>query len=164
MLNFGLEDLRIVSPKFSLDNEKILPLAAGADIVVRNTKVYESFEDSVKGAMEAGFTEPDPRIDLSGVDVQRKILILAREAGFKLEMSDVENIPFLPEKLMKGSVSEFLEALPSIENTMKGKLQDAQAQGKKLRYFATFENGKAKVGLEPLDANHPFCSLEGAII
>lgn len=121
-----------------------------------------TFEDSVKGAMDAGFTEPDPRIDLSGVDVQRKILILAREAGFKLEMSDVENVPFLPEELMKGSVSQFLEALPSIENTMKGKLQDAQAQGKKLRYFATFENGKAKVGLEPLDANHPFCSLEGS--
>ena len=121
-----------------------------------------TFEDSVKGAMDAGYTEPDPRIDLSGVDVQRKILILAREAGFKLEMSDVENVPFLPEQLMKGSVSQFLEALPSIENKMKGKLQDAQAQGKKLRYFATFENGKAKVGLEPLDSNHPFCSLEGS--
>ena len=121
-----------------------------------------NFEDSVKGAMAAGFTEPDPRIDLSGVDVQRKILILAREAGFKLEMSDVENVPFLPEELMKGSVSQFLESLPSIENTMQKKLQDAEAQGKKLRYFATFENGKAKVGLEPLDASHPFCSLEGS--
>ena len=121
-----------------------------------------TFEASVKGAMSAGFTEPDPRIDLSGVDVQRKILILAREAGFKLEMSDVENVPFLPEKLMKGSVSQFLEALPSIEGTMQKKLQDAESQGKKLRYFATFENGKAKVGLEPLDASHPFCSLEGS--
>ena len=121
-----------------------------------------TFEASVKGAMSAGFTEPDPRIDLSGVDVQRKILILAREAGFKLEMSDVENVPFLPEKLMKGSVSQFLEALPSIEGTMQKKLQDAESQGKKLRYFATFENGKAKVRLEPLDASHPFCSLEGS--
>jgi aspartokinase/homoserine dehydrogenase 1 len=121
-----------------------------------------TFEDSVKGAMAAGFTEPDPRIDLSGVDVQRKILILAREAGFKLEMSDVENVPFLPDKLMKGSVSQFLEALPSIEGIMQEKLKDAESQGKKLRYFATFENGKAKVGLEPLAASHPFCSLEGS--
>jgi len=121
-----------------------------------------SFEDSVKGAMDAGYTEPDPRIDLSGVDVQRKILILAREAGYELEMSDVENVPFLPKELMKGSVAQFLKALPSIEKAMQKKLQDAESQGKKLRYFATFENGKAKVSLEPLESSHPFCSLEGS--
>jgi aspartokinase/homoserine dehydrogenase 1 len=121
-----------------------------------------SFEDSVKGAMDAGYTEPDPRIDLSGVDVQRKILILAREAGYELEMSDVENVPFLPKAIMKGSVAQFLKALPSIEKAMQKKLQDAESQGKKLRYFATFENGKAKVALEPLESSHPFCSLEGS--
>ncbi|HIB78416.1 MAG TPA: bifunctional aspartate kinase/homoserine dehydrogenase I [Flavobacteriales bacterium] len=121
-----------------------------------------TFEDSVKGAMDAGFTEPDPRIDLSGVDVQRKILILAREAGYKLEMSDVENVPFLPQELMEGSVEDFLKALPSIEQSMQDKLAAATKEGKKLRYFATFENGKAKVALEPLDASHAFCSLEGS--
>ena len=125
------------------------------------------FVDAVKGAMDAGYTEPDPRIDLSGVDVQRKILILAREAGYTMDMSDVDNPGFLPQELMEGSVADFLEKLPTAESGMQKRLAEASAQGLKLRYVATFElndHGEptARVGLQSLPPDHVFCQLEGS--
>ncbi|HAY56187.1 MAG TPA: bifunctional aspartate kinase/homoserine dehydrogenase I, partial [Flavobacteriales bacterium] len=92
------------------------------------------FVDAVKGAMDAGFTEPDPRIDLSGVDVQRKILILAREAGYAMDMADVDNPGFLPQSLMDGSVKDFLDQLPTAEKGMQERLADASSKGLHLRY------------------------------
>ena len=117
--------------------------------------------------MDAGYTEPDPRIDLSGVDVQRKILILAREAGYAMEMEDVDNPGFLPAELMSGSVADFLERLPTAEAGMQERLAQAQSQDLHLRYVATFERtseGKtsARVGLQALPAEHAFCQLQGS--
>ena len=125
------------------------------------------FVDAVRGAMDAGYTEPDPRIDLSGVDVQRKILILAREAGYTMDMEDVDNPGFLPAELMSGSVADFLERLPTAEAGMQERLAEAQAQDLHLRYVATFErtsDGKptARVGLQALPAEHAFCQLQGS--
>ena len=125
------------------------------------------FVDAVQGAMDAGYTEPDPRIDLSGVDVQRKILILAREAGYTMEMSDVDNPGFLPPVLMEGSVQGFLEGLPTAEEGMQARLAEAAAKGLQLRYVATFERNAqgqptAQVGLQALPPEHPFCQLQGS--
>ena len=125
------------------------------------------FVESVKGAMDAGFTEPDPRIDLSGVDVQRKILILAREAGYTMEMADVENPGFLPPALMEGSVADFLDKLPTAEEGMQSRLAQAASEGLQLRYVATFElnaSGEptARVGLQALPPTHAFCQLQGS--
>ena len=125
------------------------------------------FVDAVQGAMDAGYTEPDPRIDLSGVDVQRKILILAREAGYTMEMSDVDNPGFLPPVLMEGSVQGFLEGLPTAEDGMQARLAEAAAKGLQLRYVATFERNAqgqptAQVGLQALPPEHPFCQLQGS--
>ena len=125
------------------------------------------FVDAVKGAMDAGFTEPDPRIDLSGVDVQRKILILAREAGYAMDMADVENPGFLPQSLMDGSVKDFLDQLPTAEKGMQERLADASSKGLHLRYVATFELDEsgmpaARVGLQALPAEHAFCQLQGS--
>ena len=125
------------------------------------------FVDAVQGAMDAGYTEPDPRIDLSGVDVQRKILILAREAGYTMEMSDVDNPGFLPPALMEGSVQGFLEGLPTAEEGMQARLAEAAAKGLQLRYVATFERNvqgqpTAQVGLQALPPEHPFCQLQGS--
>jgi len=125
------------------------------------------FVEAVQGAMDAGYTEPDPRIDLSGVDVQRKILILAREAGFAMEMADVDNPGFLPAELMEGSVQDFLDQLPTAEAGMQAKLAAAAAEGLQLRYVATFEldaSGKptARVGLQSLPPEHAFCQLQGS--
>ena len=125
------------------------------------------FVESVKGAMDAGFTEPDPRIDLSGVDVQRKILILAREAGYTMEMADVENPGFLPPALMEGSVADFLDKLPTAEEDMQSRLAQAASEGLQLRYVATFElsaSGEptARVGLQALPPTHAFCQLQGS--
>ncbi len=125
------------------------------------------FVDAVKGAMDAGFTEPDPRIDLSGVDVQRKILILAREAGYAMDMADVDNPGFLPQSLMDGSVEDFLDQLPTAEKGMQERLADASSKGLHLRYVATFELDEsgmptARVGLQALPAEHAFCQLQGS--
>ena len=125
------------------------------------------FVESVKGAMDAGFTEPDPRIDLSGVDVKRKILILAREAGYTMEMADVENPGFLPPALMEGSVADFLDKLPTAEEDMQTRLAQAASEGLQLRYVASFElsasgEPKARVGLQALPPTHAFCQLQGS--
>jgi aspartokinase/homoserine dehydrogenase 1 len=117
--------------------------------------------------MDAGYTEPDPRIDLSGVDVQRKILILAREAGYRMEMADVDNPGFLPAELMEGSVQDFLDQLPTAEEGMQVQLAEASAEGLQLRYVATFEvnaegQPTARVGLQRLPPTHQFCQLQGS--
>lgn len=121
-----------------------------------------TFKSVVQEAMKQGFTEPDPRIDLSGVDVQRKILILAREAGLELEMSDIENVPFLGEESMKGSVEDFLNALDGEENRMQERWAEASAKVHRLKYMAKFEDGKASVGLHSVAADHPFYSISGS--
>lgn len=121
-----------------------------------------SFKDIVEVAMKEGYTEPDPRIDLSGVDVQRKILILARESGVSVEMKDIDGANFLPKACMESdAVEDFLSSLSDNADYFEQLKKDALAINGKLRYIAKFENGKMKTGLEVVDANHPFYRLNG---
>ncbi len=120
------------------------------------------FSDVVLQAREEGYTEPDPRIDLSGKDVMRKILILARESGYPLEPEEVQITSFMPENLMKqNSVEAFMNALGGYNDHFDKLRLNAAREGKKLRYVAEFDNGKARVGLQMTDALQPYFQLDG---
>ena len=119
------------------------------------------FEEAVLEARERGFTEPDPRLDLGGVDVARKLLILVRMAGVPLEMHDIENQGFLPATAFEGAVEDFLAALPELEGGMQARL--AAAAPGRLRFVGAWERGKgATVGLRMLPEDHAFCALQGS--
>ena len=121
------------------------------------------FVDIVGEAKEKGYTEPDPRDDLSGLDVARKILILARETGIALEMSDIQIAPILPENCLQApTVDAFFKEVEGSDAYFANLLNEAVAKGEKLRYIATLENGKATLQLRTVDADHPFYSLSGA--
>ena len=118
------------------------------------------FSEIVRQARDSGYTEPDPRDDLSGMDVARKLTIVARELGHKTELGDfpVENL--VPEPLREGSIDEFLDHLAEHDDAMQMMYQEAEAVGKKLRYIARLDAaGKAVVGLEAVDAEHPFSNI-----
>ena len=121
------------------------------------------FYEIVRQAKEEGYTEPDPRIDLSGVDVARKILILARESGDILELADIENEAFLPEEsLQTSNVDAFFTSLEKNEAHFKSWVDKAIARNSQLKYVAQYENGNAKVGLQLIPQGHPFYNLEGS--
>lgn len=117
---------------------------------------------AVRMARDAGYSEPDPRIDLCGKDVIRKLVILAREAGYEIETSDVEAVPFIPEELMKGTADDFMRQLPELDAEFEKRRSELAAQGKRWRYVAKLDNGHASVGLQAVDARHPFYNLEGS--
>ena len=121
----------------------------------------KSFAAVVRQAQDEGYTEPDPRLDLSGTDVMRKIMILAREAGEKIEMEDINNNSFMPASCMKGTVADFYHAMEKEEAHFKKLLEEARAKGKKLKFVAQYQNGKAKVGLQHIDPSHDFYHLYG---
>jgi aspartokinase/homoserine dehydrogenase 1 len=106
------------------------------------------FADVVRQAQEEGYTEPDPRLDLGGTDVMRKIMILAREAGIKMEMEDIVNNRFMPDSCMQGSVADFYEAMAKEEDHFRNLYQAAAGNGKKLKFVAKYEAGRAVVGLQ----------------
>ncbi len=121
-----------------------------------------TFHDVVMQAKSEGYTEPDPRIDLSGVDVKRKILILVREAGIKMEFDDIEVKDILPKACFDvESVDDFFEVLKNDELIFQKMVGDAQAETRKLRVIAKFEDGKASVELQAVDSSHPFYNLQG---
>ena len=114
-------------------------------------------------AKEKGYSEPDPRIDLSGTDVARKILILAREAGYKLDMDDIDKTPFVPQEYLDTKdVAEFMEKVKELDSKYEAERQTREAKGLALRYVATFENGKAKIGFKEVDKSNPIYYLEGS--
>jgi len=118
------------------------------------------FVELVKEAREKGFTEPDPREDLSGNDIKRKIIILARVAGFRLEPDEVEVESLLPKESMDApSIEDFFTGLPEAAQKLEDKVREAKADGHRLRYIASFEEGKAKVSLETVDEQSPFYNL-----
>ncbi len=124
------------------------------------------FADVVKQAQDEGYTEPDPRLDLSGTDVMRKIMILAREAGEQLEMEDISNESFMPVSCMSGTVGDFYAAMESEEDHFKALYKAAAADGKKLKFVASFKrasSGKvhAAVGLQPIGPQSDFYHLYG---
>ena len=113
-------------------------------------------------AKEAGFAEPDPRIDLSGKDVVRKLVILAREAGYRVEQEDVLKNLFIPEKYFKGSLDEFWATVSELDAEFEEKRARLVAAGKRWRFVATMEMGKCNVGLQEVDSLHPFYDLQGS--
>ena len=119
------------------------------------------FATVVKQAQDEGYTEPDPRLDLSGMDVMRKIMILAREAGHAIEMEDISNNVFLPASCNEGSVADFYLAMEKEEKQFKKLFDAASADGKKLKFVAGYENGKASVGLQHVGPSHDFYHLYG---
>jgi aspartokinase/homoserine dehydrogenase 1 len=126
----------------------------------------KTFAQVVKQAQDEGYTEPDPRLDLGGTDVMRKILILAREAGYPLEMDDIENASFLPASCFNGSVADFYIELEKQEPHFKQLYDKAASAGCKLKFIAKFEkdaNGKAtaKVGLQHIQPSSDFYHLYG---
>ena len=119
------------------------------------------FSQCVLDAKEKGYTEPDPRDDLNGVDVARKLLILARELGFSLELKDIKVENLVPEGARKAkSINEFFTQLKKYDAEFDAKVQEAKKQSTVLRYIALLQNGKAKVSLQKVDAAHPFYSLQ----
>jgi aspartokinase/homoserine dehydrogenase 1 len=121
------------------------------------------FADAVRDAKAKGFTEPDPRDDLSGLDVARKILILAREVGVALEPEQIEVAQLLPDNCLQApTVDEFFHQLEVSDDYFANLLQEAESQGGRLRYIASLENGKASVQLRIVDKQHPFYNLSGS--
>jgi len=137
-------------------------LSGSLNFIFNNFNAETTFLDIVKKAGEEGYTEPDPRIDLSGVDVARKILILARESGYAIDMKDIENISFLPDaSLQPGSVDLFYESLKKEEAHFQKLYKEAADKENRLKYVAEFREGVANVGLQQIEKDHPFYNLDG---
>lgn len=136
-------------------------LSGTLNFVFNNYDGKRKFAEVVKQAQEEGYTEPDPRLDLSGTDVMRKILILAREAGQEIEMSDIQNKTFMPDSCMKGSVEDFYRAMEKEEMHFKKIYDEANNNGNKLKFVASYSPGKADVGLQHINPNHDLYHLYG---
>lgn len=117
---------------------------------------------AIKMAMDAGFSEPDPREDLSGKDVVRKLVILSREAGYNVESTDVSKHLFIPDQLMQGSLEDFFKGVETLDADFEQRRENLEKESKRLRFVARLENGKMEVGLEEVDCNNPFYSLESS--
>jgi aspartokinase/homoserine dehydrogenase 1 len=117
---------------------------------------------AIRKAKEKGFSEPDPRIDLSGTDVVRKILILSREAGYPLEKEDVIVKSFLPDNCFKGNIDDFFEEVRKYDEEFEQKRKQLVKEGKKWRFLATLDQGKARVELVTVDQTHPSYDLAGS--
>lgn len=120
------------------------------------------FSETVRLAKELGYSEPDPRIDLSGVDVMRKLVILTREGGYHAEQDQVKRNLFVPADMMEGSIEEFWRRLPELDADFEARRKVLEAEGKRWRFVARMELGAMSVGLEAVDSRHPFYGLEGS--
>ena len=121
-----------------------------------------TLSEAVRRAKEQGYSEPDPRIDLSGKDVIRKLVILAREAGYKVEKTDVEAHLFIPDEFFEGNIDEFWKNLPKLDADFEARRKQLDAEGKRWRFVATFDHGKLSVALKEVDRTHPFYNLQGS--
>ena len=120
------------------------------------------FSQTIKMAQEERYSEPDPRIDLSGKDVIRKLVILAREAGYKLEQTDVEKHLFVPSDFFEGPLEEFWKKVPSLDADFEARRRKLESENKRWRFVAKLENGKGSVSMQEVDSKHPFYGLEGS--
>ncbi|HEY6914265.1 MAG TPA: bifunctional aspartate kinase/homoserine dehydrogenase I, partial [Paludibacter sp.] len=143
--------------------EKMEAVLSGTLNFIFNTISSEiPLSKAILMAKEAGFAEPDPRIDLSGKDVIRKLVILAREAGYKVEQADVEKNLFIPDKYFAGSLEDFWKTVPELDAEFEAKRLTLAAEGKRWRFVAKMENGSCSVGLQEVDSLHPFFDLQGS--
>ena len=146
--------------------DKILKLEAvlsGTLNFIFNTISAEvPFSETVRLAKEEGYAEPDPRIDLSGKDVIRKLVILSREAGYKMNQEDVEKHLFIPQSFFDGSLEDFWKNLPSLDEQFEKERKEVEASRQHWRFVAKLENGKGSVALERVGERHPFYDLEGS--
>ena len=117
---------------------------------------------TIRMAKEQGFAEPDPRIDLSGVDVARKLLILARESGYRFDMKDIKINTFIPASYFEGTVEKFWQTIPEMDAEFEARRKKLAADGRFWRFVAKFENGKAEIGLQEISTGHPFADLQGS--
>lgn len=136
-------------------------LSGTLNFVFNNYDATKPFAQVVKQAQEEGYTEPDPRLDLGGTDVMRKIMILAREAGQQIEMEDISNEYFLPASCFEGSVDDFYTEMAKQEAHFQAIYKAAAAKNCKLKFVAQYENGKAAVGLQHIPAESDFYHLYG---
>lgn len=137
-------------------------LSGSLNFIFNNFNENTAFRDVVKQAMVEGYTEPDPKIDLSGVDVKRKLVILIRESGYEMEIDDIATISFLPDECMATTNNDdFLVSLEQHAEHFNGLYKKAADNGDRLKFVASFENGKANVGLQFIPQSHPFYNLEG---
>jgi aspartokinase/homoserine dehydrogenase 1 len=137
-------------------------LSGSLNFIFNNFSETYNFHDVVKEAGVQGFTEPDPKIDLSGVDVARKILILIRESGYQMEMEDIENSSFLPKECMETITNEdFFKSLTKHSSHFENLLKEAKEKDCRLKFVAKFDKGKASVGLQFIPKESPFYNLEG---
>jgi aspartokinase/homoserine dehydrogenase 1 len=137
-------------------------LSGSLNFIFNNFDENNSFHDVVKEAGVQGFTEPDPKIDLSGIDVARKILILIRESGYQMDIEAIANESFLPAECLETTSNEaFFESLNKNAAHFNAIYKEALSKDSRLKYVAQFENGKASVGLQFIPKDHPFYNLEG---
>jgi bifunctional aspartokinase / homoserine dehydrogenase 1 len=142
---------------------KIEAVLSGTLNFIFNTVSAEvPLSQTIRMAKEIGYSEPDPRLDLNGVDVARKILILARESGYPLEMENITINRFMPDELFEGSLDEFWKNVHKLDVDFELKRQRLETENKKWRFVATYENGAAQIGLQEVDTRHPFYDLEGS--
>ena len=160
--------LPIINTMNSLTNsgDKIVKLEAvlsGTLNFIFNTISKDiTFSKAIQMAVDAQFAEPDPRIDLSGLDVTRKLVILSREAGARIDQSDVEKNLFVPQKYFDGTLEEFWQTIDDMDASFEERREKLEEEGKKLRFVATYDNGDCKVGLHEVEKGHPFYDLEGS--
>ena len=161
--------LPIIAPLNSMvmSGDKILKLEAvlsgSLNFIVNTVSQSKTLSAVIQEARDKGFTEPDPRLDLSGLDVVRKILILARESGYAMEQNDIDVTPFVPQKYMDAdTIEQFMDNIKQYDVDFEEYRKALVAKGKKLRYAAKLENGKASVGFIEVGSQHPFYDLEGS--
>ena len=137
-------------------------LSGSLNFIFNNFDENSSFEEVVKEAGVQGFTEPDPKIDLSGVDVARKILILIRESGYQMDIEEIENNCFLPKECMKTTNNaDFFKSLNNHASHFENILAEAKSKDSRIKFVASFDQGKASVGLQFIPKESPFYNLEG---
>ena len=161
----GLPIIRTINDLVN-SGDKILKIEAvlsgTLNYIFNNITATTPFSRTVRMAKDEGYSEPDPRVDLSGIDVLRKLVILAREAGYQLEQDDVEKHLFVPDDFFKGSLDDFWKNLPTLDADFERRRKELEAKHMRSRFVCKLENGKGSIALTAVPASHPFYNLEGS--